>query len=347
MTLRSKSIAIFFVAFTAIAVAFWQDSGRQVGAETPSRPENYTDKIEGEDVEFEMVGVPGGTFMMGSPIAEAGRDANEGPQRPVTVKAFWLGKTEVSWETFDLFQSEMGVDEPKENEKRLKEDPDAITGPTPPYVDKNYGHPHKGHPAICMTHHAAMEYCRWLSKKTGKVYRLPTEAEWEYACRAGSTTAFSHGNDPKQLKDYAWYKENSPTLKKIYGGTHKVGALKPNAWGLHDMHGNVMEWCLDHYQKDTYSKFSKDMPTLQPVILPTARRWAHVTRGGNWSDDPEQCRSATRRPSDPSWMQHDPNEPKSIWWLTKIDIVGFRVARAVDEQNELKNLRSKVTRKSD
>jgi formylglycine-generating enzyme required for sulfatase activity len=320
-------------------------------AESPKpKFENYTETIKGADdanVEFSMIAVPGGTFMMGSSADEKGRNPDEGPQHPVTVAPFWMGKCEVSWDEFDIFQEEVGVEDPAENDKRRKENADAITGPTPPYVNKNYGHKHAGHPAICMTHHCAMEYCRWLSKKTGKTYRLPTEAEWEYAARAGSKSAYSFGDDASKLEDFAWYKKNSATDVKINGTTHQVGSKKPNAFGLHDMYGNVMEWCIDHYQKDFYAKFAGDKPVLSPVLLPTEKRWSHVARGGSWSDDAPALRSAARRPSDSSWMQHDPQEPKSIWWLTKFDVIGFRVVRALDEQENLRGIKSKVTRESE
>lgn len=322
--------------------------GPEMSADESKRPANYTETIAGEDpVKFDMIGAPGGTYMMGSPETEKGRGADEGPQHPVTIRPFWIGRCEVSWNEFDIFQDEVGVEDPDTNDRKIKETPDALTGPTPPYVDKNYGHPHKNHPALCMSHHCAMEYCRWLSKKTGKLYRLPTEAEWEYACRAGSVTAWSFGNEAKILDEHGWYRKNSPTEKKTNGGTHAVGSKKPNAWGIHDMHGNVMEWCLDHYRKDYYSIFSKEKPTLWPVLAPTDKRWSHVARGGSWADDAEQCRSAARRPSDPSWIKEDPQRPQSIWWLTKFDVIGFRVVRAVEEQDNLKGLRSKVTRQSD
>src|SRR5262249_36634226 len=133
---------------------------------------------------------------------------------------------------------------------------DAVTKPSTPYVDETYGYGRDGYPVLCITHHAAMEYCRWLSARTGKLYRLPTEAEWEWACRAGTTTAYSFGDDPGKLDEHAWFDKNS-------GDTpHKVGTKKPNPWGLHDMHGNIAEWCLDHYHPATYTRYPFDRPTL-------------------------------------------------------------------------------------
>ena len=163
--------------------------------------------------------------------------------------------------------------------KKVPTDPDAITRPTPPYADETFGHGREGHPVLCITHHAAMQYCRWLSIKTGKAYRLPTEAEWEYAARAGTKTAYFFGDDPAKLGDYAWYDGNSEDI------AHKVGKKKPNPWGLHDMYGNVAEWCLDHYKTDAYATFSLDKPTLQPVMMPTEYRFSHVARGGSWADE--------------------------------------------------------------
>jgi formylglycine-generating enzyme required for sulfatase activity len=297
----------------------------------------YTETIPGSQVKFDMVPIPGGTFMMGSPPKEKGRKDDEGPQHKVRLRPFWMGKTEVTWNEYDLFwRTKKGKKKP--NFKSGNKEADAVSRPTPPYADETFGHGRDHHPVLCITHHATMEYCRWLSALTGKKYRLPTEAEWEYACRAGTTTAYSFGDDPKKLGDYAWYGDNSDDL------THEVGKKKPNPWGLFDMHGNVAEWCLDHYRKDYYSTFKGE--ALSPVLLPTEKRFPHVARGGAWSDDPPLLRSAARRGSDKTWIQRDPQRPQSIWWLTDADFVGFRLVRAVQEQDNLKNLKSKVTRES-
>jgi formylglycine-generating enzyme required for sulfatase activity len=306
----------------------------------PLKHKGYVETILGSKVSFDMVPVPGGTFVMGSPTSEAGRGEDEGPQHPVTVRPFWMGKCEVTWDEFDLFWKKDKLPLPEKPTPGDKE-ADAISRPTNTYVDETYGHGREGHPVMCMTHHCAMEYCRWLSAKTGKVYRLPTEAEWEYAARAGTTTAYSFGDDPAKLADYGWYVKNSDDT------LHKVGTKKPNPWGLHDMYGNVMEWCLDHYEKDAYRKFPLDKPALWPVLVPTDKRFSHVARGGSWADEAKECRSAARRGSDKEWIKDDPQRPQSIWWLTKMDVVGFRVVRAVEEQDNLKGLKSKVTKESD
>jgi formylglycine-generating enzyme required for sulfatase activity len=312
---------------------------QQAATEAGMKP--YTEAIPGTDVKFDLVPIRGGTFKMGSPSGEPKRNADEGPQHEVKIPPFWMGKHEVTWDEFDQFAFSMdlkkkqreGIDPSKQPEgEKLA---DAITRPTPPYADETFGLGRKGQPVICITHHAAMEYCRWLSAKTGKVYRLPTEAEWEYACRAGTTTAYSFGDDPAKIKDYAWYVDDCERPQP-------VGKKKPNPWGLYDMHGNVAEWCLDHYLADYYKQAPKDGPWVAPVVLPDAKEYPYVARGGSWDDDPEALRSAARRASNKEWSVQDPQRPQSIWWHTDATFVGFRIVRPLEEQENLRGLKSQV-----
>ncbi|MGI9516679.1 MAG: formylglycine-generating enzyme family protein, partial [Pirellulaceae bacterium] len=199
----------------------------------------YKATIPGTDVEFEMVPVPGGTFHIGSPDDEAERRDDEGPQVCIRVEPFWMGKYEVTWAEFnhymalhDYFKSFQfsGIREITE-EREI----DAITAPSSLYDPSFTYDAGDGlrQPAATMTQYSAMQYTKWLSILTGDFYRLPGEAEWEYACRAGTTTAYSFGDDPSLLGDYAWYDDNSDYER------HDVGLKKPNPWGLYDMHGNV------------------------------------------------------------------------------------------------------------
>ena len=303
----------------------------------------YTETIPGTERSFEMVPIPGGTYTMGSPPSEDKRSDDEGPPHEVAIAPFWMGKCEVTWEEYDEFAFSMDLKRKKrEGVDPAKQPPteraaDAVTRPTPPYADETFGFGRKGQPVICITHHAAMEYCRWLSAKTGKVYRLPTEAEWEYACRAGTKTAYSFGDDPAKLEDYGWFVNNAEKPQP-------VGRKKPNPWGLHDMHGNVSEWCLDHYVADIYSTFAKGQAVTGPVVLPTAKEYPYVARGGSWDDDADRLRSAARLASNLEWSVQDPQRPQSIWWHTDATFVGFRVVRPLQEQDNLKGLKSLVVK---
>ena len=341
-----------FFALFALAVA-----GLSVGGEPPApRPrENFVETVRADtlpdgkgerQVRFDMVYVPGGEFAMGNPESEPGREPNEGPRHKVKVGAFWMGKCEVTWDEFDLFKADTRF--PVASDARPL-GPDAVTRPTPSYVDETYGHGRDGHPALGMTHHAAMAYCHWLRKKTGKKYRLPTEAEWEYAARGGKATAYHFGDDPKGLGEYAWFRDNSPDPENFpdmpRGCTHKVGTRKPNPFGLHDMLGNVAEWTLDQYDPKAYERFARNPLSIRPVTVPTDAKWSHVVRGGSWADQADRCRSAARRVSDKSWQKWDPCVPRSIWWLTRMDVIGFRVVLAESEQPELAGLAPKVVKK--
>lgn len=262
---------------------------------------------------------------MGSPAGEPGRENSEGPQHEVEIAPFWMGKLEITWDQYDIWGE--NVDILRRQLLGLPSTPqdevaDAVTRPTPPYTDMSFKMGKRSNPAICMTQHAARMYCQWLSAKTGRYYRLPTEAEWEYACRAGTTTAYSFGDDPAQLTDYAWYSDNSE------GRYHKGGEKKPNPWGLHDMHGNVSEWVLDQYAEDTYS--SRKGIVSNPLAIPSTL-YPRVVRGGGWDDRANVLRSAARIASNEDWKQQDPQEPKSIWYHTDAVSVGFRIVRPLDE----------------
>lgn len=282
----------------------------------------YTDGIVGALVTFDMVPIPSGEYVMGSPDSEANRKPHEGPQHKVAIEPFWMGKCEVTWDEYELFQF------PDEERKRriMRGSPteahsqaDATARPTTPYVEMSFGMGKEGFPTISMTHHAANMYCKWLSANTGHFYRLPTEAEWEYACRAGTTTTYHFGDDASKLTNYAWYVANSD------GKYQKVGQKLPNQWGLHDMHGNVAEWVLDQYDPEAYKQFSTAV--MKNPWVPSKTPYPHVVRGGSWDDDPDRLRSAARRFSDKSWKQQDPQLPKSIWYLTDAQFLGFRVVR--------------------
>ncbi|MFN4146006.1 MAG: formylglycine-generating enzyme family protein [Runella sp.] len=287
-----------------------------------TKHENYTQKISGSNVAYDMVAIPGGEFMMGSPAKEKGRKDDEGPQHKVKIEPFWIGKYEVTWDLYDLFTTknielEMAKRHPDPENSLAKTD--GSTRPSPSYVDMSFGMGRAGYPAINMTQYAAIYFCKWLYDKTGVFYRLPTEAEWEYACRAGTATAYSFGDDPKLLDQYGWYKGNS-------GGAYKKpGQKKPNPWGLYDMHGNVMEWTLDQYAKDYYSK--KAAGQVNEPYNPVKELYPTSVRGGSWDDDATICRSAARVPSSPDWKVLDPQSPKSEWWMTSASFVGFRIVR--------------------
>jgi len=276
-----------------------------------------------------MVLIPGGTFVIGSPEGEPGGKNDERPQHKVCVAPFYLCTTETTLELLlAYYQDTMSakkdyaeVEQAAKQAEQSRDQVDAITGPTPVYGDLTMGYSLK-HPAMGMTWHNAVTFCRWLSIKTGRKYRLPTEAEWEYACRAGTTNVFCCGNDPNQLADFAWYKANSDHE------THEVARKKPNAWGLYDMSGNVREWVYDFYSPAAYRNASGEKPAVNPQG-PTSGT-VHVARGGDYRSSIEKLRCAARAFEQKWWRSGDPQIPKSKWWLPQMDFIGFRVARSVD-----------------
>ncbi len=292
---RLIALAPCFLAIALLAPARAADPAPSAKDMKP-----FVETIPGTELKFEMLPIPGGTYTMGSPKSEEKRGENEGPQLEVKIAPFWMGKYEVTWDEYDQFAFQMDLKKKKREGVDLANQPatekasDAVTRPTPPYADETFGFGRKNQPVICITHHSAMEYCRWLSAKTGKTYRLPTEAEWEYACRAGTKTTYSFGDDPSKLGEYAWYVENAEKPQAI-------GKKKPNPWGLYDMHGNVSEWCLDLYKPDTYSTFAKTQPAGGSVVYCrlTARNtptWPGVATG-----TPTPRRSEARPGSPRTW----------------------------------------------
>lgn len=303
-------------------------------ASTPAEMKAYDEKFDAPAPygtrTFKMLPIPGGKFNMGSPESEKGREEDEGPQVEVVIEPFWMGETEVTWREFELYALKLL------KEAHKKSDPlheqytiaDAFATPTAPYnigaISFNKAGKDGEYPASGMSYYAAQAYCKWLTSCTGRYYRLPTEAEWEYACRAGSETPFSFGDDADKIDDYAWTKNNCA----VGTGYEKVKKKKPNVWGLYDMHGNVAEWVCEQYKKDAYQQ-RKD-GQLKGSVIPVKGNFGQVARGGSCDDEAIDCRSANRVVSVKDWKKQDPQFPQSIWWVTDAPFVGFRVVRPLN-----------------
>ncbi|MCC5905971.1 MAG: SUMF1/EgtB/PvdO family nonheme iron enzyme [Balneolaceae bacterium] len=281
--------------------------------------EAYTEHIPNNDFGIEMIPVQGGTFYMG----------NEGSNSSIVtveVSPFWMGKHEITWDLYELYLLSDQFDHINE-----RFDPalaDAVSMPSLPYIDPVGGMDRGNNPVINVTQFAALSFTRWLTLKTGHFYRLPTEAEWEYACRAGSETAYHFGDNPDELDQYAWYSENSGSQY------HEVGTKQPNALGLHDMLGNVAEWALDQYLPDLTEAFSEGEKVTDPWTEPTSLE-PRVVRGGSWNHGADETTCLSRIQSNPgNWKRDDPQIPQSIWWNTNAPFVGFRVVRPVNQPTE-------------
>jgi len=281
----------------------------------------YRQEIETSNLNFEMLPIKGGKFLMGSPPDDSNRGENELLSHEVEVTDFWMGKYEVTWDEYELWMINLDKDNREYNQKTADRSDtlsDAVTKPTAPYVDMSFGMGKSGHPAICMTQLSAKMYCMWLSARTGVFYRLPTEAEWEYACKAGTKTAYSFGDDSKELSNHSWHLGNSRFKYQ------RVGSKSPNPFGLYDMHGNVWEWVLDQFTpppSQAPSQLRKN-PLVSPNTL-----YPRVVKGGSWDDGAKSHRSAARMGSEEAWKQQDPQIPKSVWYHTDALFVGFRVVR--------------------
>lgn len=300
--MRKAALLIAFIGFTHSIFA---------QEKTDTAFKAYTQSVPGTSLTFQLVTIPAGNALIGSPATEPGRDADEGPQKQVNISAFWMGAYEVTYDEYNTFFQDQSYTQ--------NIDADAITRPSQPYIDFTLGMGKQGgYPANSMQQYGALMYCRWLYKKTGVFFRLPTEAEWEYACRAGSTKKYFFGDNETALEQYAWYAKNSGHKY------HKVGELKPNPWGLYDILGNVGEWTLDQYDEhyfDSVGNNGKD-----PVITPT-KRYPRTVRGGTYKDEAKELRPANRLMSDPVWNRRDPQIPRSKWWNADAPFIGFRIVR--------------------
>jgi len=313
---------------------------------------DYEERIPGTSVSFAMVAVDGGTFRMGSPESEAYRKEDEGPAHDVTVSPFWMGRVEVSWDEFEAWYSATHAE--GRTDTRLmgsQADVDAITGATPPYVPPDQGWGKGERPAITMTYQAAVQYTRWLSEVTEKRYRLPTEAEWEYAARGRTTTPYFFEGAPEQYTQRRFlnriFDRNKEMLNQhaIHAGNGGARSQPPtdveaNPFGLVNMVGNVREFCLDWYAEDAYrGRGGEDQGegggtgrsrVVDPLGPETGTE--HVVRGGSFRSDPADLRSAARDfTRTDACLITDPQIPKSQWWYSDCDDIGFRVVRELDD----------------
>lgn len=276
----------------------------------------YDQALPNTAITVKMMPVPAGSFSIGSNTNEKIKEADEVPRRKIAISAFWMGAFEVSRDAFDIFY--------KDETTGQNSDVDAVTRPSPQYIDFSLGMGKEGgYPVNSLSQYATLMFCRWLYVKTGFFYRLPTEAEWEYACRAGTSTAYYFGNDTAQLLNYAWYKKNSNNKFQ------KSGLKLPNAWGLYDMLGNVSEWTLDHYNENAYTQLPDS--SINPTVPPNAVKYPKVLRGGSFVDEALQLRCANRIKSEAVWNRRDPQIPKSKWWLTDGGFIGFRIVRPLQQ----------------
>jgi formylglycine-generating enzyme required for sulfatase activity len=248
--------------------------------------ETFEEKIPGFAVGFKMVAIPGGSVEV--------KTAKDQPPAKVDVKPFYICEHETRWEEFDIFYLAWDIPDPVVRKETINA---KVTRPSTPYSSPQHNFGHVGYPALSMSAKSAQVYCDWLSKKTGKKYRLPTEAEWVHACQAGE--GFKQLS-PEELQKVAWFADNSQSDEHVDGKTQPVKKKDPNKWGLFDMLGNAMELCIG----------------LDGVP---------VAKGGSFKTGAKVLNSQLRNLQTPEWNDTDPNDPKSTWWLSDGKNITFRV----------------------
>ena len=333
-------------ALHAVNVEFGSTGGepKDVFTETAEviTHENYTETVPNTTISFDMKAIPGGTFTIGSPEDEQFREPDEGPQKQVQLSPFFMAEVEVTWDEFLAFYSATAAEGRSTDTEgsRTEEGVDAISGPTPPYgqPDQNWGLGDR--PAITMSYHAAETYCKWLSQVTGKTYRLPTEAEWEYAARGETQTPYFFEGKPKDFSEKGFFGKLFGTESDIINNyviyyansnfkTQEPDVVEPNPYGLKNMLGNALEYCSDWYAEDAYEQLTDG--AVNPKGPATGEE--HVVRGGSFKSPAGEVRSAERDyTKTEEWLKTDPQMPKSIWWLSDANNISFRVVCEFNEK---------------
>lgn len=292
---------------------------------------SFADAEKDATMAIEMVFIPGGKYLMGSPDGEIGHDKSESPEHEVKISPFWMSKCEVTWEWYYNWQLSYGRLSGEGARGLSREEIDVLKAlPTPGvfYFDPEFNRGGKKfkRPIAGITQYGAEQFCRWLSARTGRTYRLPTEGEWEYAARAGTKSVWSFGNDPKKLEEYSWHEG------KLDAGPQEIGTKKPNQWGLYDMYGNVGEWTLDGWSDD-YRNITDQLAVDPWVARKKGTRWG-VVRGGDWTSSPEDARSASRRKEDDTAAESFIDNFE--WWDLTDDgrRVGFRIVSPVAKEKD-------------
>ncbi len=304
---------------------------------------NFIETIPGTSASISMIAIPGGTFQMGSSNDEPFHKADESPKHQVEVSSFFMGEIEVTWNQFWAFYSETmseGRTPPAVvYANNSRNDIDAVSGPTPPFGLPDQGWGMGERPAITMTHYSAETFCQWLSLKTGKKYRLPTEAEWEYAARGGTSTPYFFDGDPDDYSNKGFWNgifgADTTYINRyvVYANNSNNRSQEPskvqaNGYGLKNMLGNVMEYCSDWYAEDAY----KSIPNGAKNPTGPESGSEKVVRGGSYNSDASDLRCATRdHTRHDDWLRTDPQNPKSIWWYSDIKAIGFRVVCEIPE----------------